>query len=501
MEKELLLKMTGIYKSFNNVKAVKNGQLEIYKGEIHGLIGENGAGKSTLMKILLGVHQKDAGTIIYKGKEVVYRSPEEALNDGITMIHQEINLVPQMSVMENIWLGQEYLFKTAGALDKRKMRKHTEELLNRLGMEINPELSVSSLSIAQMQLIELARALSRKASLIIMDEPTSSLAQKEVRLLVSIVRRLSAEGVAIIFISHKLDEILEICDTVTTMRNGEFIDRSAACDMNEQTLLKLIVGRENVSSFYREKTYMTDHVVLEVKNLCSTGIFQNVNFKVREGEILGVAGLVGAGRTEIMRAVFGADHYDSGEILLEGKEVRIRNPKDAIRKGICMLQEDRLRLGAVYSMSVLQNASLAVLDRFCSATIINKKKERTAFREIMDDILLKYNSENESIRNLSGGNQQKVLLGRWLMANPRVLILDEPTRGIDVGAKYEIYRLIDKLAERGLAIIMISSELPEILALSDRVIVVRDGSIAGELDREEDMHEAVMALAFGINKQ
>lgn len=501
MDNELLLKMTDIQKSFNHVRAVRNGQLEIYKGEIHGLIGENGAGKSTLMKILLGVHQKDAGTIIFKGKEIAYKSPEEALNNGITMIHQEINLVPQMRVMENIWLGQEHLFKRAGVLNRGKMRKRTTELLNRLGIDMNPDVFVSTLSIAQMQLIELARALSRDATLIIMDEPTSSLAQKEIALLVKIVRMLSAEGVSIIFISHKLDEILSICDSVTTMRNGEFMGRNATCDMNELTLLKLIVGRENVSGFQREGIHATDRIVLEVKDFCSTGVFEDVNFCVHEGEILGVAGLVGAGRTEIMRAVFGADKHDSGEILLEGQAQKIGNPMDAIHKGICMLQEDRLRLGAVYSMSVLQNASLATLDQFCSATVVNKKKEHTAFHEIMQDILLKFHSENESIKNLSGGNQQKVLLGRWLMAHPKVLILDEPTRGIDIGAKYEIYRLIDKLAKRGIAIIMISSELPEVLSLSDRVMVVRNGRIVAKLNRGEDMQETVMAHAFGINKE
>ncbi len=502
MNEEIILKMEGITKLFPGVKALDKVNLELRKGEIHAVIGENGAGKSTLMKVLLGIHPADEGTITYKGEKVQFASPLEALHRGIAMIHQEISLIPTMDVAENIWLGREKETMRHGVISKKGRYDKTYEILKQMDIDLDPKALVRTLSVAKMQMVELVRAASYNADVIIMDEPTSALANEEIEILYRIVRDLKKQGVSIIFISHKLEEIFEICDRVSVYRDGHYISTNDVKDITQPQLVNMIVGRAITNQFPKMEAEIGD-VVLEVKNFNSAGVFKDVNFQVRRGEILGVSGLVGAGRTEIMRALFGADPKDSGEVYIDGKEVKIHSPKDAIMHGMSMLTEDRMRTGSIYALSVKQNTTIANFRAYCSKGlgVINNKKENRAFADQRSRLEVKCASEKQLISELSGGNQQKVLIGRWLLTSPKVLIIDEPTRGIDVGSKSEIHKVISQLACQGMAVIMISSELPEILGMSDRIIVVRHGEIVFECDRKDATQEILITHAFGAAEQ
>jgi ABC-type sugar transport system ATPase subunit len=495
-EQEYLLEMRGIEKRFPGVLALDGGELKLRRGEIHALIGENGAGKSTLMNILLGIFPPDAGEIIFMGERAVFKNPHEALESGISMIHQEINLIPSMDVGENIWIGREKNFSRCGILNIKSRNRAAAELLERLEIDLSPRTLVQSLSLANMQLVELARAVSYNPRIIIMDEPTSSLSDKEIRFLYRIIRELSGKGTAVVFISHKLEEIYEICSTVTVLRDGRFISRCPVSELPMDELITRIAGRTIKEMFHKEKAEIRD-VALEVKSLCAGKSFQDISFSVRQGEILGFCGLVGAGRTEIMRGLFGIDPLDSGEIFIAGKRVRIRSPRDAIKLGLGMVTEDR-RSGLIPILSVQQNISLAAFKAYCNALgfILAKKETRDA-REKAEQLAVKAASLKQIIASLSGGNQQKAIIAKWLLTNPRVLILDEPTRGIDVGSKSEIHRLISRLAKQGLAVILISSEMPEIMAISDRIIVVRNGGLAGEFQQGTVTQEELARRLFG----
>lgn len=497
---ETILSMKGIVKVFGGVHALNNVQFELEKGEIHALIGENGAGKSTLMKVLLGFHEADAGEIMLKGEKVHFRSPAEALNNGISMIHQEISLVPELDVAENIWLGRERLFKTAGLIDRKKRYKKTKELLKELDIDIDPSKQIRELSVANMQLVELARAVSFDSDIIIMDEPTSALTNKEIEILYRIARKLAAAGTAIIFISHKLEEIYSICQRVTVLRDGTYVATESTENLPMETLINMIVGRKNTRTFEKDST-TTDELVLEVKDLNKKGVFSDINFKVHAGEVLGFSGLMGAGRTEIMEAIFGITQPDSGEILYMGNKIENKNPASAVANGIGMVTEDRLRSGAIPTLSVMENLTIVgVKDLVNKFGLFSHQKEYEYFDKNAKEFEVKYGSENDLIGSLSGGNQQKVIFARWLSTKPKVLILDEPTRGIDVGSKQEIYRLITKLAADGMAILLVSSEMPELLSLSDRIHVVRGGKIVYSCNREEATQEKLISYAFGIQK-
>ena len=496
-----LLKMEGITKYFPGVRALFQVNLEVGRGEAHALIGENGAGKSTLMKILLGLYSADGGTIEFKGRTVHYHSPAEALKDGISMIHQEISLVMGMTVEENIWLGRETLFGKAGLINKGKRREATKKILDELGIHIEPDMQVSSLSVANMQLVELARAVSYNSDLIIMDEPTSALTNLEVELLYKIVGDLLKKGISVIFISHKLNEIFRICSRITVLRDGCFIASRNSDDIEMDELVNMIAGREMGEAFRKPK-YKIGNVALEAKHLCSAGIFEDISFKVHKGEVLGFMGLMGAGRTEIMRAIFGIDKYTSGEIYVNGKKEDILKPSDAVRLGIGMVTEDRLRTGIIPTMSVLENSAIASMDLYTNKVgIFRMKKLDRHFSEISKQMSIKYGSVNDKIGNLSGGNQQKVILSRWLSRDVDILIMDEPTRGIDVGAKEEIYHLIDSMVSQRKAVVLISSEMPELLNNSDRILVIRNGRIVYECSSDEADGETLIAYAFGTQKE
>lgn len=494
---DTILKMSGITKVFGGVVALNGAQLELKKGEIHALIGENGAGKSTLMKILLGMHKRDQGEIVYRGKAVNYTSPADALKDGISMIHQEISLVSELNVSENIWLGREKEFGKFGYINIKKRDAKAKELLESLKIDIDPRDNVEKLSIAQMQLVEIARAISYNPSIIIMDEPTSALTGEEIEKLYEIIRDLARKGVSVVFISHKLEELYAICDTVTVMRDGNYIATRPMKEVDKDDLIRMIAGRK-IEKLYERQAAEFGEVAFEVQNLEREGVFSDISFSVRKGEVFGLCGLMGAGRSEILRAIFGIDKLTSGKILIDGKEVTIRQPKDAVNCGIGMVTEDRLRQGVIRTMSVMQNATLAVFDRLCNLLTYNSPhREAKAFGEKANELSVKYSSPAALIGELSGGNQQKIIIERWLLTNSKVLFLDEPTRGIDIGAKSEIYALIDRLAKEGLAIVMVSSEMPELLSLCDRIMVIREGRNVHEVPRTEATQENLMNYAFG----
>ena len=494
---ETVLEMKGISKIFPGVRALDTVDFELYRGECHALIGENGAGKSTLMKILLGIYTADEGQVLYKGQPVSFKSPRDALAAGISMIHQEISLVPTTTVAENVWTGREGRFSRLGFIDYKAMHRATKELLADLGIEIDTNALVSTLSVAQMQLVEIARAVSNDSDIVIMDEPTSALTTQEIDLLYTIIRGLLAKGVSVIFISHKLDEIFEICSRITILRDGQFVATVPAEEIDQAGLIKHIAGRE-IQQVLDKRSGEFGDTILEVENLCSEGVFRDVNFSVRAGEILGFCGLMGAGRSEIMRAVFGIDKYSSGSIRLNGKDVKIRSPQDAIENGMAMVTEDRLRTGALHGLSIKMNTSVASLKEFQVAGVMRAGNEIQRCTDMTSRLSVSMVSLQNSINSLSGGNQQKVILGRWLMTEPKLLILDEPTRGIDVGAKFEIYKLIQELADAGMAILLVSSEMPEILNLSDRILVVREGRIVYECENDNTEGEELLAHAFGV---
>jgi len=487
------LEAEGISKFFPGVKALDNVSLRVRPGTVHALMGENGAGKSTLMKCLIGMYRPDQGTIKIKGEPVQFQDTMDALRSGISMIHQELNLVPYMTVAENIWLGREPM--RFGFVDHARLNQMTQELLNRLNIRLKADRMVGELSIASQQMVEIAKAVSWDSDIVIMDEPTSALTETEVAHLFTIIRDLREQGKAIIYISHKMDEIFTITDEVSIFRDGNWIASDQTSKYTRQSLITQMVGRELTQLFPKFNSAIGEEV-LTVRNLTCKDRFTDVSFSVRRGEILGVAGLVGAGRSEVMESLFGMESFDSGEILIDGVPVTIDSPSTAIEKGMAFLTEDRKKSGLFLVLSVMENMSIVNMPEYSGKSgFVSHVKMAQDCMDHIRRLNSKTPTMDQIINNLSGGNQQKVLIARWLLAQPKILILDEPTRGIDVGAKAEIYRLISELANRGVAIIMVSSELPEILGMSDRVMVMHGGRITGILDKEEADQETILSLA------
>jgi len=496
MGTEYVLEMENISKGFPGVRALTNVQLRVRKGTVHGLMGENGAGKSTLMKCLIGIYVPDSGTITFKGEELHITSTHYALSKGISMIHQELCPVPEMSVAENIYLGREPL-TWYGLVDMPKMNKMATELLNRLHIKIKPTTVMRELSIAQSQLVEIAKAVSYDSDLIIMDEPTSAITEAEVDSLFSIIRSLKAHGRAIIYITHKMDEVFKITDEVTVFRDGQYMGTEATSKLTEGILIERMVGRTLTDMFHKESVNVGE-VMLGVENLSGHG-FRDVSFQVKRGEILGLAGLMGAGRTELIEGVFGVVRTSHGTIRINNKTVSIRSPKDAIAAGMALLTEDRKLTGLYLNACVRENMFIANIHSYLVGPFVNFGKIEKDCENMRRVMRIKTPSLLEIIKNLSGGNQQKVLISRWLLTDPDLLILDEPTRGIDVGAKSEVYRLMTEFVRTGRSIIMISSELPEILGMSDRIMVMHEGDKVGELTRSEATQEKILQMATGMS--
>jgi len=488
-----LLEMRGVAKTFPGVKALTDVALTLQRGEILALLGENGAGKSTLIKILGGAHSPDKGEILIDGREVDIHSPVSSQAAGIAIIYQEFNLVPALSVSDNIFLGQE---KTRfGILNRAEERKKTRELFQRLEVDIDPDAICNTLTVAQQQIVEIAKALHLNARILVMDEPSAALTGQEVERLKDIARELRSQGIGIIYISHRLEEIFSLCDRVTVLRDGQNVGEAKVDEINRQQLIEMMVGRELKDEF-PPRQGAVGGTKLEVKNLSRGEVVRDVSFEVREGEILALTGLMGAGRTETVRLIFGADPRESGSILLEGRELRIDSPRDAIAERIGLLTEDRKLQGLVLPHSVRENFALPNLNWLSRGGIVNGRQEREAFDEYASSLKIKIPHREQAARNLSGGNQQKVVLAKWLARNCEVLIFDEPTRGIDVGAKYEIYCLMRELAAKGRCILMISSELPEVLGMADRILVMHEGRITGEItDVPSATQEQIMELA------
>jgi ribose transport system ATP-binding protein len=489
------LRLTGIGKSFPGVRALEDVSLTVLPGEAHALIGENGAGKSTLMKILYGVHQPDAGTVEIDGAPVVIHSPQDAQRLGISMVQQEISLIPSLDVGRNIYLGREPALGL-GVVDWPRLYRDARALLARLHIRLDVRTPVRRLSTAQKQMVEIARALSWRPRLLILDERTSSLTQAEIGELFHILRALKADGVAILYISHRLEELGEIADRVSVLRDGRYVAARDVRTTGIPELIRMMVGR-GVDQQFPKVEIEPGPEVLRVEGLTRRGAFADVSFRVRAGEIVGMAGLVGAGRSETARVIFGADRRDAGQVFVEGRPVAIDSPDDAIAAGVALLPEDRKSQGLVLALPVRQNMSLATLGRFARFGIVRQRAREAMARRFVNDLRIRTPSTGFRARNLSGGNQQKVVLGKWLASEPKVLIFDEPTRGIDVGAKVEVYGLMNQLAQRGAGILLISSELPEVLGMSDRVLVMHEGRLAADLPRAEATPERVIALASG----
>jgi inositol transport system ATP-binding protein len=493
MGEDILLQMTGISKSFPGVRALDDVHLDVEAGTVHALMGENGAGKSTLMKVLAGIYRPDAGTIELAGKDVHIPDSATALNLGIAMIHQELSPVPAMTVAENMYLGREPLnrFKF---VDKKQMIADAQAVFAKWQIDVDPRRVMKSLSVAQTQMVEIAKAISTDAGLIIMDEPTSAITEREVEHLHRMIRSLRESGVAVIYITHKMDEVFKIADKVTVFRDGKHVATLPASELDRQKLITLMVGRELTQMFPKEHAEIGE-VVLSVRGLTRRGVISDISFDLHRGEILGLSGLMGAGRTEVLEAIFGVTKVDAGEIVVRGKKVRIKSPASAIDVGMGLLTEDRKLTGIMGVLSVRDNMTIANLPRFSPGGILHKREMERACHFQRRALAIKTPSLSQLIRNLSGGNQQKVLVSRWLMTLPDILMIDEPTRGIDVGAKAEIHRLMSGLAKEGKAILMVSSEMPEMLGMSDRVLVMAGGRITGEFSRAEVTQEKVLEAA------
>ncbi len=495
---QYILECQNLSKSFGGTKALQNVELHIKKGEVHALVGENGAGKSTLMKTIMGLHKADSGTITFEGKPYKVNGPADAIKLGITMIHQELNPEPYLTVAENIFLHNEDM--NGLFLNKKETNRKAEEILKQFNFNISPTKLVDGLTLAQAQMIEIIKAVSGNAKLVIMDEPTSSLDNDETQQLFRTIRKLKADGVSVVYISHRMEEIFDICDTVSVFRDGRFIDCKPINEVTSQSLISMMVGRE-IENVFAKTDCEIGQEVFRVENLTGKG-FENISFSVRSGEILGLTGLAGAGRSETMRAIFGMDPFSSGKIYMDGKEIKIKKPRHAMKHGIAMVNEDRRRYGVCLYRSINENISLPNLQEHQKGILLNKRKEEQENRKMADLLTVKAASLQADVISLSGGNQQKVVLAKWLMTNPKVLILDEPTRGVDVGAKAEIHSLMCSFAKQGLAVIMISSELSEVMAMSDRLIVYHEGKITGEFSKDEIRsgevtQEVVLAKEFG----
>lgn len=497
MEINSLLAVKDIVKTFPGVKALKGVTMDVRAGEVHALVGENGAGKSTLMKCLIGILPPTSGEIYFDGRLRHITGTAQALNMGISMIHQELNPVLHRPIMENIWLGREPKNRL-GLVDHKKMFEKTRELLESIELAENPGRPMVELTVAKMQMIEIAKAISYNAKLVIMDEPTSSLTDREVGQLFKIIRKLKEQNIAIIYISHKMDEIYRISDRITVFRDGKLMGTRDALDLPMNEMIGMMVGRK-ADELFSKKPVTPGEVMLEVKGLGCRGLFRDVSFTVRRGEILGMAGLVGAGRTEVAETVFGVRHATAGEILVKGKRVNIRSPRDAIKNGMAFLTEDRRQTGIFPMLSVEYNMAVSHMKNYIRKNgLLDFGRMHRDCLGYQEDISIKTPSMEQQIQFLSGGNQQKVLVARWLLTQPDILFLDEPTRGIDIGAKAEIYRLIERLAGEGKSIVMISSELPEIMGLSDRILVMHEGEVTGVLENRELEQETIMTFATGV---
>ncbi|MGV3719353.1 MAG: sugar ABC transporter ATP-binding protein [Actinomycetota bacterium] len=491
-----LLDMRGISKYYPGVVALNEVRFDVLPGEVHALCGENGAGKSTLMKILAGAETKDRGEILLGGKPVNIHSPQDAMERGVNIIYQEFNLVPHLSAAENIYLGREPGAAVPGFINFKKLYADAQAVMDSLGVAVDVRAEVSRLSVAQQQMVEIAKATSRNSVIIAMDEPSATLTDHELRNLFELIRGLRSKGVGIVYISHRMEEIFDICDRVTVFRDGQYVGTKRIAETNREEVIRMMVGRELKESIPKRPAQVGEPL-LEVKGLTRKGVFEDISFTVHRGEIVGIGGLVGAGRTEVARAIFGADPIDAGEIRFKGKVVRPRSPREAIELGIGLVPEDRKSLGLILNMAVRENTTLANLDILAMLGFVNRKKEREVAEKYVKDLRVRTPTIEQEVRNLSGGNQQKVVLAKWLFTGSELLIFDEPTRGIDVGAKIEIYELMNDLVARGEGMIMITSELPELLGMSDRILVMHEGRISGELSRAEATQEKVMQLATG----
>lgn len=490
----ILLEMSDICKSFPGVKALDGANLVVKSHSVHALMGENGAGKSTLLKCLFGIYSKDAGAIQFQGKDIHFTTSKEALESGISMVHQELNLVDQLSVMDNIWLGR-YPMK-GFFVDQDKVYKDTLSIFNELDIDVDPKYKVEKLTVSQMQMVEIAKAFSYNAKIVIMDEPTSSLSEKEVSHLFKIINKLKERGCGIIYISHKMEEIFEICDEVTVLRDGKWIGTKDVADTNMNDIVSMMVGRELTQRF-PEKGNTPKEVMLKVSNLTAKNqpSINDIEFELRRGEILGVAGLVGAKRTDILETLFGVREHASGDVELNGKRISIDTPLNAIKNGLALVTEERRSTGIYANLDISFNSLIANMDAYSKRFILNDKKMKQDTQWVIDSMNVKTPSHKTSIGSLSGGNQQKVVLGRWLLTQPEVLLLDEPTRGVDVGAKFEIYQLIIDLAKKDKGIVMVSSEMPELMGVTDRILVMSNGRVAGIVDTANTTQEEIMQLA------
>jgi ribose transport system ATP-binding protein len=487
--------MENIYKAFGTNQVLTGVDFDLLDGEVHALMGENGAGKSTMMNVLTGLHASDKGIIKIDAKETYFKSPKEAEQSGITFIHQELNIWPDMTVLENLFIGKE-LKNSFGLLKINEMKALATKQFDKLAVSIPLDKAAGSCSVGEQQMIEIAKALMTEAKVIIMDEPTAALTEREISKLFDVISSLKKSGVSIVYISHRMEEIFSICDRITVMRDGKTVDTKAIPETNFDDVVRKMVGRELTDRFPKRNPNPGE-TVLQVKGLTKKGHFENVNFNVRSGEIVGVSGLMGAGRTEIMRAIFGLDAIDGGEIWLKGEKVTIKSPEQAVKSGIGFITEDRKDEGLILDFSIRDNIVLPTLYSFAPKGIINEKDEADFVNLLIKRLTVKTESPDIAVGKLSGGNQQKVVIAKWVGIGPKLLILDEPTRGVDVGAKREIYQLMNELTDRGVAIIMVSSELPEILGMSDRILVVHEGKINGELLKEDATQEKIMTLATG----
>ncbi len=493
---DVLLVMEGIDKTFPGVHALDQAQFELRAGEVHALVGENGAGKSTLMKVLAGVYSKDAGRTLYQGKEVDIPNPRAAQHLGISMIHQELNLMPHLTLAQNVFIGREPRQGVRFVLDEKEINAQTQALFDSMHLKLDPRTKVADLTVATQQMVEIAKALSFNSQILIMDEPTAALTEAEIEELFRIIRQLRDKGVGIVYISHRLEELKQISDRITVMRDGRYVGTEDAATIPIERIISMMVGRTIFESAPEVPEHPSEEIVLEARRLNRGAAIKDVSFTLKKGEILGFAGLMGAGRTEVARAVFGADPLDSGEVYVHGKKVAIKHPRDAVRHGIGYLSEDRKRYGLALGMDVEANIVLAAFKKFLGTLgVVKSAKTRATGQRYVEALSIKTPSLQQRVKNLSGGNQQKVVIGKWLTADTEVLIFDEPTRGIDVGAKSEIYHLLNELAQQGKSIIMISSELPEILRMSHRIVVMCEGRITGELAAAEATQERIMTYA------
>ncbi|MDR7239526.1 sugar ABC transporter ATP-binding protein [Neobacillus drentensis] len=493
-----VIEMKGISKAFSGNRVLDQVDFQLLRGEIHALMGENGAGKSTLIKILTGIYERDAGRVFIKGNEVHFKNPKEAEQMGIAVIHQELNIIPYLTVYENMFLGKELTVGRFGITRDKEMKKKTKEYLDRLGIEIDPNTEAGNLSVGQQQMIEIARAVAANTEVLIMDEPTAALTDREIEALFKVIASLKKQGVGIVYISHRMEEIFQICDRISVLRDGQFIDSKEVAKTNFDEIVKLMVGRQ-LGERFPERNTKIGQERFKVENLTSKGSFENINFSVHQGEIVGVAGLMGAGRSEIMQAIFGYRSLDGGKMFIDGKEVTIKSPYAAIKAGIAFVTEDRKSQGLILDLSVRENLSITTLDKISNKSLISTKTEVSLVDEMIEKLHVKTSGREISVKSLSGGNQQKIVIGKWLGIDPKILILDEPTRGVDVGAKKEIYQLMNDLTKQGVSIIMVSSELPEILGMSDRVLVIHEGKLANVLNKSEATQENIMQSATGGN--